>query len=168
MARLKNLISNQDIAFDTHQAGDGQPVNVDALHLEKRLYGGGKIRFPLFGNRNPSSEGVDDRRLRRVTREVRSALSDTTTTEQLAETLVSQLRRFKGKKMTIDDAREAANNLAKFFNLGPAIVERAVFHAESQLQVYQSIHLGPQKGKAIEIAQSSEEVAFQRAPRTWI
>ncbi len=34
---MKQLIQNQTVSFDTHQAGDGQPVNIDSLHIHKRM-----------------------------------------------------------------------------------------------------------------------------------
>jgi hypothetical protein len=35
MAKLNRLMKGQDLAFDTHQAGDRQSVNWLALHMEK-------------------------------------------------------------------------------------------------------------------------------------
>jgi hypothetical protein len=55
MATLKRLINGQDIAFDTHQAGT-QHIRHRDLHLEKRLHSGGKIRYPMFGNRGSSPD----------------------------------------------------------------------------------------------------------------
>ena len=71
MANLKKLIHGQDVRFDTHQAGDAQPTNWHHVHLEKVLHEGGKIRFPLAGDFQPSwSSRVNDVQYERVKREV--------------------------------------------------------------------------------------------------
>jgi hypothetical protein len=76
MAKLGGLISCQDVAFDTHQAGRGQETCWRSLHVEKRLQGGcGKARFPLFGGASstrPARMRAGD--LDRVATEVRRAL----------------------------------------------------------------------------------------------
>jgi hypothetical protein len=96
MAKFGGLITGQDIAFDTHQQGDSQPVRLKDLHLEKRLHAGGKIRFPLFGNEPPSSSRkVSPETFDRVTKEVTKTLhKDDSLTEELGQLIVKQLVRF--------------------------------------------------------------------------
>lgn len=75
---MKQLIKNQNIKFDTHQAGDGQVVNQKALHLEKILHQpkGTKIKFHFF-NAIPlekQNSTIDKTLLNRIKQEVSQAL----------------------------------------------------------------------------------------------
>lgn len=168
MATLRRLIQDQDVAFDTHQAGDGQPTNWAALHLEKRLRDGGKVRFPFFGNGSPSWDGMSERRYARVVREVHRALhANSRLLDQLAETITRQIHRFKSGDMTIEDARAAASKLAKAFGLGDELASKATWHAQQRLAQFSSLHLGPRLGYVTEIVQSSAGVVLQRPGRAW-
>jgi hypothetical protein len=53
MATLRKLIKNQSLTLDTRQAGDGQAVRSDDLHMEKQLHAKpyGEIRSSFSGNR---------------------------------------------------------------------------------------------------------------------
>ena len=119
MAKLGGLINGQDVAFDTHQAGDGQSTNWEKLHLEKRLHNKrGKARFPLLGKEQPSKSGMDQREFSRVTREVKKVLKkNEDLVIDLAKIIVEQLQRFSSGEATIEDARAAAKKIANVFDL---------------------------------------------------
>lgn len=169
MAKLRRLIQGQDIAFDTHQAGDGQPVNVQALHMEKRLHGRGKIRFPFFGElREPSYEGLSDKDYSRVVREVRDVLRDNENLRaRLAETIVSQIQRFAAREANVESARNAARNLANAFDLGEEFVALAVTYADETLASFRTLHPGHRPGTVVEIVQSRESVVIQKPRDSW-
>src|SRR5262245_57223446 len=120
MAKLARLIRGQDVAFDTHQRGDGQEVKWQELHLEKRLHHRGwKIRFPLFGKRVPSSsEGMPGKQYEKVLAEVRRELDkNPDLVQQLAETLAQQMQRFRGPDLAIETVIEGARKIAAYFDL---------------------------------------------------
>ena len=169
MKKLQQLIRGQDVAFDTHQSGDGQPVKVRDLHLEKRLHNGGKIRFPFFGDAEPSaSEGVSDKVFARVVREVKKALRDNgRLREQLAETIASQLDRFANGLASIENAGEAARKIAGAFDLGEDFVSTVVIHANNRLISFRTLHLGRRPGTFKEIVQDAQKVAVQRPKESW-
>lgn len=128
MPKLKRLIDGQDIAFDTHQAGDGQEMNVEALHMEKRLHEGGKLKFPLFGDmNNPEASGnVNGRTKVKIINEVKSVLKkDTALTKELAQTVFDELERFSNGEATESDAKETAINIARYFDLDDTFINMA-------------------------------------------
>jgi hypothetical protein len=166
MAKLDGLIQGQDVVFDTHQAGDSQALHVEDLHLEKRLHdGGGKIRFPLFGNRQPShsgrmSSGTHDSVVREVTKTLRK---NQALTERLAQTVVEQLRRFSNGEATVKNAEAAARKLASYFGLGKSFVNSVARFAETRLVHFVSQHAGPTPGSLVEIVQSKARIEVRRA-----
>lgn len=164
MAKLSRLIQGQNIAFDTHQAGDRQEVKWKDLHLEKRLHGGGKIRFPLFGDISPSSsEGVSDDKFSKVVSEVKRTLRrNQNLQQQLAESIVSQIYRFKSGEVTVADAQEAANKIADAFDLGKYFISATLQGANAQIIQYSTLHPGLRPGSAIEIVQSADHVLVQK------
>jgi hypothetical protein len=169
MAKLSRLIQGQDVYFDTHQAGDRQQANWENLHLEKRLHRGGKIRFHFFGDRDPmSSERVSEKDSARVVSEVRKTLrKNVQLTEQLAETIVTQLNRFRGGDVTLEQAQEAARNIARAFDLGEEFVASAVIHAKAQISRFATLHPGKRPGTVVEVVQTAERVTIQRPKESW-
>lgn len=169
MVKLGRLIQGQDVAFDTHQSGDGQSVHWKELHLEKRLHKGGKIRFPFFGDRSPtSSERVSDKDYERVVREVRRELHKNEALRQtLAETVVSQIDRFREGTITIEVAREAANKIASMFDLSDDFISHAVVQANNRIAEYSTLHAGKRPGMVVEIVQSKDRIEIQKPKGTW-
>ncbi|MEI7796810.1 MAG: hypothetical protein WCI06_09270 [Methylococcaceae bacterium] len=168
---LRKLIKGQDIAFDTHQAGDGQEVHVEDLHLEKRLHGGkGKARFPFFGNFKPSVSGkMTEKDLIRVTKEVADALKkDENLTRELAKTIVNVLKRFRGKNTDIrEDACEAARKIAGYFGLSDEFLRIVEDYSQNKLIFFMTIHFNPTDGTIHEIVQSANSVEIRKARRNY-
>ena len=59
--KMKQIIQDQTISFDTHQAGDGRRIQVDQLHMHKRMNGkkfkGVNIKIPLDPNQSIDYSG---------------------------------------------------------------------------------------------------------------
>jgi hypothetical protein len=157
------------VAFDTHQSGDGQLVHVDDLHLEKRLHGGGKMRFPLHGDRRPSrSEDITEKQYARVVKEVKSALEkDPRLTETLAKTIVHQINRFRDGDISEDLIVKAANKIASAFDLGPALAQAMKREVNGRITQASTLHLGSRVGTAFLVAQSARGAMIARATREW-
>ncbi|MFE3870262.1 hypothetical protein ACFX5F_03400 [Flavobacterium sp. ZS1P70] len=53
---MKQIIQNQTISFDTHQAGDGRKIDIEELHMHKRMndkkFKGVDIKIPLDPNKS--------------------------------------------------------------------------------------------------------------------
>ena len=171
MATLKKLIKNQSLTFDTHQAGDGQPVHSDDLHMEKQLHAKpyGKIRFPLFGDREPTwSENVTDAQYSRVTREVKKELNNNPELARgLARTIIDQMWRYKSGSVTAEQAQDVARKIAGYFDLGADFIAIAVNRADSRLAQFSTLHPGDQPGTVIEIVQSAEYVKIRKPIDSW-
>ena len=168
---LRKLIKGQDIAFDTHQAGDGQKVNVDHLHLEKRLHDGkGKVRFPFFKDFKPSkSKTMTEENFRRVTKEVTDALKkDENLTKELAQTIVSVLRRFRGENADIgQESHEAARKIAGYFGLSDEFLRIVEDYSQGKLIFFMTVHFNPTDGTIHEIVQSAKSVEIRKARRNY-
>jgi hypothetical protein len=169
VAKLGRLIQGQDVTFDTHQAGDGQEINWRSLHLEKRLHRGGKIRFHLFGDAEPTySDRVSEKDFFRVVREVRDTLhKNEKLATQLAETIVVQVQRFRGGAVTTETALEAARNIARAFDLGEPFVGLAEVAANARIARFSTIHPGKRPGTVVEIVQDARQVSVQRPTGSW-
>jgi hypothetical protein len=170
MASLRRLIRGQDIAFDTHQAGDGQEVRFEDLHLEKRLWDGGwKVRFPLFGDRQPTrSKTMPEEDYQRVVKEVKKALKDNDElTQELAETIVRQLRRFKNSEISVEVAVAAASKIAENFGLGKPFVARVKGLVSPPVELVSTLHFERRGAYAFEIVQSANSIQIRRAENSW-
>lgn len=165
MAKLSRFINGQDVTFDTHQAGDGQKVNWRAVHLEKKMHKrNGKIRFPLFGNGNPSPSGMSREDFEKITREVRNKLDgDRALVEKLAETIVDILERFSSRQATSEDAKQAAKKVAGYFDLDDEFESVLERYARGKLVSYTSVHMNPETGFLQEISQSKDRVVIRKA-----
>jgi hypothetical protein len=165
MGKLGSLITGQDVTFDTHQAGDGQPTRWRNVHLEKRLHdGGGKIRYPLLDGTNPSAtRKVSKEQLVKVNSEVKKALmKDKTLTDALAQKVVEVLGRFSGGTATSENAREAAKSLARYFDLDEDFVRVVEDYADDRLAFVRTIHFNPLSNTYHQIKQSSESIQIKK------
>jgi hypothetical protein len=169
MAKLSRLINGQKLRFDTHQAGDRQPMRLPDLHMDKLPDKGGKIRFDFFGTAEPVVTGMSDERARRVIGEVRRALGkNPQLRDELAQTIVKQLQRFKNGSVSLADARAAARNIAKAFDLSEDFVTEVVRYNElGYVERARSLHLGHRPGSVYEIVQSQDGVLVQKPSDYW-
>lgn len=167
MAKLGGLINGQDVAFDTHQAGDSQIVNWKDVHLEKRIHNKrGKARFPILGNQEPSVSGMTDNDLRRVTKEVKKTLrKNESLVKELAITIVDVLKRFSNGEASPKDAREAAKKIAKAFDLNADFLRVVEEYADKKLETFTTIHFNPGEDSLHEIILSKEKITIQKPRR---
>lgn len=164
MAKLSDLINGQDVAFDTHQAGDGQKTNWKKVHLEKRLHDSkGKARFPLLGNDLPSNSGMNDKNFSRVTAEVKKSLKKNKgLLKELAATIVAELKRFSSGEATLEHAREAAKKFAGYFDLDIDFRDLVDEYADGHLTSVTTIHYNPEKKMLHEIHQSKDQIVIRK------
>lgn len=163
MAKLNRLIKGQDVAFDTHQAGDGQSIHWQDLHLEKRLHGRrGKLKFPLFGGQQPSKpRNMSNDDYKAIVSEVKKALKgNNDLVSDLAETIVDVIKRFSNNSATLEHAIEAANKLAESFNLGKRFSDE-IHTRFGSISNYTSLHIDPRDHLIYEISQSKEGVTIE-------
>lgn len=165
MAKLNRLIKGQDLKFDTHQAGDAQSVNWPALHMEKQLHGGrGKIKFPLLGGFLPSKpKRMSDDDYFSILKEVAKALKkNDRLVHALVDTVLGELNRWSSGDATIGNAIEAANKIAKYFNLGESL-DHVVSEKLGVIASIKTLHRDEKDKLLYEIFQSDKSVVVQAA-----
>lgn len=166
MASLKRLINGQNLRFDSHQAGDGQPTNWKSVHFDKLPHRSkGKATFPLFGDGNPSySGGMSRREFERIVGEVTSELKgNEQLAQQLAKTIADILKRFSSGEATFEHGIQAASKIAEIFDLDDAFVAAVEGEFPNNLTQLRTYHLGPDNTGVIELRQSSESVYLRRS-----
>jgi len=161
MAKLRNLINDQKLTFDTHQAGDGQRVNWRNVHLEKKQNNKiGKLRVPLLNNERPTNDGMSERDFKRVSSEVKKELKkNNRLLQDLAKTISDTIERFSNGQVSADDCSLAAEKFADFFDLSPRIkrmTERHMLH--NKLDKYTTIHKNPANEELVIIEQSGKTI----------
>lgn len=162
MAKLNHLIKGQDVSFDTHQAGDGQEIHWQELHLEKTIHGGlGAIKFPLFGAREPKlPEGMTKARFNSVRSEVKRALKkNERLVRDLAETIADQMNRYSSGRAGESYAEEVARKVANSFDLDEEFIVIARNHIANRLSSYVTLHVDRADGFLYEIRQSRRGVS---------
>lgn len=165
MAKLNRLIKGQDLAFDTHQAGDGQSANWSALHMEKRLHGGrGKLRFPLVGGFTPSKpKRMSDDDYYSILKEVTKALrKNDRLVRDLVDTVIGELNRWSSGDATVGTAIEAANKIAKYFDLGESL-DQVIAEKLGVITSLKTLHKDDKDKLLYEILQSDRNIIVQTA-----
>jgi len=165
---MKNLIKNQDIKFDTHQAGDGQAINIEALHMEKILHNpkGVKIKYHLFRDIEPIkvSRNIDDNILTRVNNEVKTAFKDKNKLKNFAQLIIEQMFRYKNNEMTLDDAIPGIKLIAKYFDLQDNILELLVKYSEVHIKEI-SVIVNDENENLYQIKQNEKETIIKNRKR---
>lgn len=171
MGNIKRLIQGQNVRFDTHQSGDGQPTNWQNVHLEKILHEGGKIRFPMMGEFEPSwSARVSAGQLARVQREVRRELEkDPALVKELAKTVVSVLNRFSSGAATIENAKSTAEKFAGYFGLDKNFERMVTDYMDGRLVEFISYHVNPDSEFLEEISLTSTRIEIRKSrKKAWV
>lgn len=168
MATFKRLIQGQNVRFDTHQAGDGQAINAEHLHLEKILHeGGGKIRFPMTGDFEPNySSRVSNKQFESVRREVQRELKkNKERTTELGKAIVDVFRQYTSETVSIETLKTAAKKLAGYFGLDENFVKTVEEYANGQFLSFTSFHINPENEMLQEIKLSQKRVEIKKSKR---
>lgn len=166
--KLARLIDDQDLAFDTHQSGDGQKIHWREIHMEKRMHNNlGKARFPLAGNAEPSkSKTMSDQTFSKISKEVRTVLrKNQSLATELAKTVANELHRFSSGKASEKDARKAAIKMAGYFCLDETFEQLVVNYLKANLGMVTTVHRNP-NGKPYEIIQSADKIEVRQARKS--
>ncbi|MDQ7085829.1 MAG: hypothetical protein Q9M36_13380 [Sulfurovum sp.] len=128
---MKQLIKNQNIKFDTHQAGDGQETNLKGLHLEKILHKpkNTKIKFHFFEKIpiEKQNNNIDKKLFKKIQSEVSKALNrNPQKTNELGELILKTLYRYKTQGIDEIDALEAVKNIADYFDLNEDFIRKTI------------------------------------------
>lgn len=141
---MKQLIQDQTVSFDTHQAGDGREVLIDQLHLHKRMNGkkhkGVNIKIPLDPNK-PIDYGIAKEKIgRSIINEIRKVFrKDPDKVREFAKYVANQIDRY-GSGMSENQSRvflaKTSEGLAKHFELNSKIKKKL----SEEINNYVTIH----------------------------
>jgi hypothetical protein len=145
---LKQLIKNQNIKFDTHQAGDGQETNLKGLHLEKILHNpkNTKIKFHFFEKIpiEKQNNNIDKKLLKKIQSEVSKALNkNPQKTNELGELIINTLYRYKNQGIDKKDALEAVKNIADYFDLNEDFISKTIKYGKIDRKITEIITTHP-------------------------
>lgn len=161
---MKQIIQNQTISFDTHQAGDGQEIEPDQLHMHKKMNGkkfkGVNIRIPLNPNKPIDYSGNNSKDGRQLINEIKGVFKkDPNKVRQIAKLVANRISRYT-KNMTPENSKEFLDNtaraLATHFELNDKIMEVVKSQIESHLSFYVTQHID-ENGKFFYIKQDIDE-----------
>ncbi len=169
---MKRLIKNQNIKFDTHQAGDGQKTNLKALHLEKILHNskGTKIKFHFFGATpiDKQNANVDKNLLKSIQKEVSKAINKNKQKSfELGRLIVNTLYRYKNSGIVEEEALEAAKNIASYFQLNKEFASKTIKYARDSNKIEEVVttHIGTEINKKHKIKQTAESIIISSRKR---
>jgi len=153
---MRELINNQTIDFDIHNAGDGLEISVDGLHMHKRMNGkkhkGVEVLFPLDDKtevqfRPTHTSDVIQRQIineiQRVLKKNRSKRSE------FVEIIMSEIERHMDENITVknvDIIRRGAERVAKLFSKEGKIRDEMLQEIDSKIQFYITKHKKDDKG----------------------
>lgn len=136
---MLQLLQEQTVKFDTHQAGDGREIDNDALHMHKRMNGkkfkGVHIRIPLNSSGNITYSGNNSKIANQIIKEVKSVFKkDSAKVTEMAKSLAKNINRYS-KDMSSENSlkflEDSAKTIAKHFELKEEITGRLVSEAKN-------------------------------------
>lgn len=149
---LKRLIENQKIRIDAHQRGNGHIDNWDDpatdIHVHKttraRISGKSvnvEIRIPLNSDREATFEiGKTENEIarRKLSREIREALSNSDTRQGFIDDLVDTLDNYPTTLESRDRCTNAVRRLARHFGLTEQVEDDIVTYAGQRILSFTS------------------------------
>ena len=171
---MKQLIKNQNIKFDTHQAADGQEANLKGLHLEKILHNpkNTKIKFHFF-DKTPiqkQNNNIDKKLLEKIQKEVSKALNkDPKKTKELGDLIINTLYRYKTQGIDNKDALEAVKNIANYFDLKEDFISKTIKYGINDKKITEIITTHLSNGssqKRYKIKQTKEDMTISSRNNT--
>lgn len=145
---MKQIIQDQTISFDTHQAGDGKKIEVDQLHMHKRMNGkkfkGVEIKIPLNPN-EPIDFGDSKSDIgQQIINEIKHVFKkNPSKVREMAKYIANRISRYSDD-MTAENSRsffeDGAKAIAKHFELKEKIEETLTEQIKNHLSFYITAH----------------------------
>ena len=157
---MKQIIQDQTVSFDTHQAGDGRKIEIDQLHMHKRMNGkkfkGVEIKIPLnpkkpidFGNSN-SKIG------QQIINEIKNVFKNNPSkVREMAKYISNRISRYSEDMNAVDSRvffEDGAKAIAKHFELNEKIEQTMTEQIKNHLSFYITAH-ADEKGNTFYIKQ---------------
>ena len=145
---MKQIIQDQTISFDTHQAGDGRKIEISQLHMHKRMNGkkfkGVEIKIPLnpdqpidFGD-SKSDIGTQ------IINEIKNVFKkNPTKVREMAKYIANRISRYS-EDMNPETSKkffeDGAKAIAKHFDLNEKIEQNITEQMKNHLSFYITAH----------------------------
>jgi hypothetical protein len=145
---MKQIIQDQTISFDTHQAGDGRKIQVDQLHMHKRMNGkkfkGVNIKIPLDPNQSIDYSGNNSEDGQLIINEIKSVFKkNPSKVREMAKYVANRISRYT-QDMTVEESKQFLDNgaeaIAKHFELNDKIAETMTKQIKNHLSYYITSH----------------------------
>lgn len=145
---MKQIIQNQTISFDTHQAGDGRKINREDLHMHKRMndkkFKGVNIKIPLDPDRPIDYSGNNSADAQEIISEIKSVFKKKPAkVKEMAKYIANRISRYS-QDMDVEDSKmfleKSAKAIAKHFDLNPKIEDKIIKEISNYLSYYVSYH----------------------------
>lgn len=145
---MKQIIQDQTIGFDTHQAGDGQLIKISELHMHKRMnskkFRGVDIRIPLDPNKEIIYTGNNSQDAERIISEIKRVFKkDPAKVTEMAKYIAYTISRYSAN-MSPEDSEtfldNSASAIAKHFDLDGKIADRMTSEINKHISSYITSH----------------------------
>ncbi len=145
---MKQIIKDQTVSFDTHQAGDRREVDADQLHMHKRMNGkrfkGVNIRIPFDPNKPIDYSGNNSKEGKHLIREIREVFKkNPAKVREMAKFVANRISRYTAD-MNAEDSKNfldnTANALGKHFDLNDNVSEAMTQQIHNNLSFYITSH----------------------------
>lgn len=145
---MKQIIQDQTISFDTHQAGDGRKIEVNQLHMHKRMnrrkFKGVEIKIPLNPN-EPINFGDSKSEIgQQIINEIKQVFKkNPSKVREMAKYIANRISRYSDD-MSAEDSKnffdEGAKAIAKHFELNEKIEQTLTEQIKNYLSYYITAH----------------------------
>ena len=145
---MRSLIQNQTVSFDTHQAGDGQKVKVEDLHMHKRMngrkYKGVNIKIPFNPEKEIEYTGNNSDYSDQIINEIKRAFKkNPNKVREFAKDLANRISRYSSD-MNAENSRkfleESAQTIAKHFELNEKIINVMISEIYNHVSFFITSH----------------------------
>lgn len=175
---MKKIIQDQTISFDTHQAGDGRKIEIDLLHMHKRMNGnrfkGVEIKIPLNPNKQIDFGKSKSIIGQQIINEIKQVFKKKPSkVREIAKYIADRISRYS-EDMTAENSikffEDGAEAIAKHFELNEKIEKTLTEQIKNHLSFYITAHTDEEgnvfyikqdiKFKQIKIGNNLEKLIF--------
>lgn len=145
---MKQIIQDQTIGFDTHQAGDGRKIEIDELHMHKRMnnkkFRGVDIKIPLDPNKPIVYTGNNSKNAQNIITEIKKVFKkDPGKVREMAKYIANRISRYSSDMNANDSKKfldESASAIAKHFDLDEKIADKMTQEIHNHISFYITSH----------------------------
>jgi len=148
---MDKLIDNQTIDFDTHQAGSGEEILIDGLHMHKRINGkrgkGVSVIFPLYGKSEIvfRPRTTKNKLRQQILNEIKNVLKKNhEKRDEFVMTIIDEIKRYSNglpEEKKIDNIKKGASKIAKIFSKNDEVKNEIMQIVKKRIKFIITSHL---------------------------